>query len=281
MAADWQLLERLRSKVERAEDFIHNLQVFWSAFKVNAYPVTFKDDTKRGKRIYRLGNIEPIPVDIPWMAGDAAHNLISALDHIAYHLVSVFTGGRGPFTNVYFPVAKNRRHSQFKLARTSEHKAEGGGIIKRLGKESIEAIERIEPYQGGKGFILSYIHQLDIIDKHHMLLTVGSMNRSHTMAPSSIERYKRSGIGWDGMTPEQESVAFMTEAIGVQFPLKTGGKLATVALSEVNENMYFPFEIAFGEPKVIEGKPVLETLHQGAGLIRDIIKDFDRRGLLP
>ena len=39
-------------------------------------------------------------------------------------------------------------------------------------------------------------------------------------------------------------------------------------------------EVAFGEPKVVEGKPVIETLHQAAYLMNDIFISFNGLGLL-
>lgn len=275
------MISRLQSKLERAEEHLRALRTRWAAFQENAYPVTFKDDTNSGCRIYTLQYAMPVPEDISWMVGDAAHNLISALDHVAYRLVFVHTGGSGPFTNVYFPVAKTVKHFGCKLTRTSEHEASGGRVIQRLNQKAIKAIQAIEPYEGGKGEVLSHVHQLDIIDKHHMLLTVGSMNRLQTMPPSEIAYYRKtfldSGLD-DDLTPEFTSRAFLAEAIRVKFPLKTGDELARVPFAEVDENMYFAFEVAFGEPEVLKGKPIIVTLYRADQLIRNIIRDFDGRG---
>lgn len=280
MALDWQVFERLNSKIKRAEQHINDIQSLWLKFREDAYPVVSKDNPYTGQRIYSLRDAAPIPEEIPWLLGDAAHNLISALDHVAYHLVSVFTNGSGPFTNVYFPVAKTSRHFRKKLLRTADHETAPGRIIKRLGQGAIKAIEDIEPYEGGRGQILAYIHGLDIIDKHHVLLTVGSMNRLHTMPPDEIASYKKSfGIGDHDFTPLHASRVFLTESAW-KFPLKTGDELLRVPLAQVDENMYFPFEVAFGEPEIIKGKPIVETLHQAAKVIRDIIREFERTGLL-
>ena len=44
--------------------------------------------------------------------------------------------------------------------------------------------------------------------------------------------------------------------------------------------MNFLLEIAFGEPKIVEGKPVFELLHQAATVIGGIMLNFDQAGLL-
>jgi hypothetical protein len=277
----WQTVETLKSKVKRAEDHIQNLHRFWNSFAVAAYPWTAQDDSQSGYRIYRLTYAKPIPVDVPWMVGDAVHNLRSALDHLAFHLVSTFTNGNGPFKELYFPIAETFDKFNKSLIRASKCKSSSGAVVQRLRQEAIEAIKRIEPYETGKGRILYHIHKLDIIDKHHMLVVVGAMNPTHTMSPSAIARYRKSlGISADEIGPQAEAAAFMTDSIRVKFPLKAGDELHRVLLTEVNENMYFTFEVAFGEPKIVEGKPVVVTLYQAAKSIREIIREFDHAGLL-
>jgi hypothetical protein len=275
----WQQIDLLLSKVKRAEEHIHNLDIWWRAFEVDAYPWAFEDDAQSRHRIYRLKDAAPIPEDVPWLVGDAVHNLICALDHVAYRMVSVFTNGIGPFANVYFPIAKTQRHFCSKLTRTAEHQPSPGRIIQRLGQNAIKSIKGVEPYEGGKGAILSHVHQLDIIDKHHVLLTVGSMNQSHTMPPREIEEYRQS-LAIDDLSDEVVSAAFLTNSIGVHFPLKAGDELLRVPFDEVNENMHFTFEVAFGEPEVIKGQPIVVTLYQAAGIIRDTIRLCDNEGLL-
>lgn len=96
------------------------------------------------------------------------------------------------------------------------------------------------------------------------------------MAPSPIAAIKINflGIKLDTYSPAQDASLFRTEPVNRIFPLKTGDILATVSKSEVNEHMTFAFEIAFGEPEVLKGQPVIETLHQMAEIIRSIIRTF-------
>jgi len=64
------------------------------------------------------------------------------------------------------------------------------------------------------------------------------------------------------------------------FPLKAGDILLTIPHSEMEEKMEFLLGLAFGEPDTVEGKPVIETLHEMAGFVRQIIVDFDKLRLL-
>lgn len=62
-------------------------------------------------------------------------------------------------------------------------------------------------------------------------------------------------------------------------PLQIGDELLTVAEAEVEANMQFLINIAFAEPDIVRGDPVIETLHEMKKIIHHQIFDFDRAGL--
>src|ERR1019366_9842997 len=174
--AEQKTLNRLRSKIERAEHHILDLQERWVDFIPDAYPVKSKDDPQSGERVWYLAYAKPIPNDFRAIAGDAVHNLRCALDHICHHLAVIATSGAGPFDGLYFPIAKNAHIFRERLKAAEEDKTVADGIIKRLGPDAVKAIARLEPYDGGGGAILYHLHQLDILDKHRLLLTVRGRN---------------------------------------------------------------------------------------------------------
>jgi hypothetical protein len=60
------------------------------------------------------------------------------------------------------------------------------------------------------------------------------------------------------------------------FPLKQGDELfRDVPDAEWNPDIKFGFEIAFGEPGVAEGEPLLPTLRAMRDLVGNLISDFD------
>jgi hypothetical protein len=166
---------QLLSKVERAEKHIRDVQAERDAFLAeDPYPFFHEDDLQSGERVYYLRSARDVPDSLPLIVGDAVHNLRSALDHLAHHLVCVGNSSPGPFTHVYFPIAKDATE----YITTRDRKIEG------MGNNAIKAIDTIEPYGGGSGEIFWHLHCLDIIDKHRLLITVGAQNPSHSMAPS-------------------------------------------------------------------------------------------------
>ncbi len=56
------------------------------------------------------------------------------------------------------------------------------------------------------------------------------------------------------------------------FPLESGLELDIFpADAEPNPKLQFRFEIALNEPGIIEGKPLIETLHQLTTHVEDIV----------
>src|SRR2546425_13371311 len=105
MNADERLV-LIRAKVARANKHIQELDAALVAFfKTNPYVVQGKHDPDTGRPVYKMTKVDPVSVAVPVIAGDVLQNLRSALDYLAYQLVSVGTGSSGPFDYVYFPIA--------------------------------------------------------------------------------------------------------------------------------------------------------------------------------
>lgn len=102
-------------------------------------------------------------MNLSLIAGDAIHNLRSVLDHLAHHLVCIGMNSRGPFSHVYFPIAENRK----------KYDTTKADFVEGMRKDAKDAIDAEEPYGGGKGRLLWQLHQLDIIDKHRTVYTIG------------------------------------------------------------------------------------------------------------
>lgn len=62
------------------------------------------------------------------------------------------------------------------------------------------------------------------------------------------------------------------------FPLRAGFELYIDAPdAELDPKLQFTFDVAFSEPGVIEGRPVLETLHQMANLVEGSVSSLTPR----
>jgi hypothetical protein len=83
-------LHLIRVKVERAHKHIDDLEDAIIPFS-NAITqtVTFDCNPDTGKPILQSSPLHIYTSNIPAIAGDAVHNLMSALDHLTYQLVCV------------------------------------------------------------------------------------------------------------------------------------------------------------------------------------------------
>ena len=257
--------ERLRHvtlKVKRAKEHISDLEQQLRGFiESNPYKVGAKQDPQTRKLVYYVTSVEETPECLPLIAGDAIQNLMGALDHLAYQIVCSDTGDNPPNPNwIYFPIADD----------AAKYEAKKGRKIQGARQESFDAIDALKPYKGGNDLLWT-LKELNDIEKHRLLLTVGSqaagVNLGQMMAHPDL---------MDGFPPEaieqfNSFDVFITDG-DTGFPLKEGFVLLIMGVDhKPNPKQQFRFTVAINEPGVIEGKPLLETLHQLATLVEGIV----------
>ncbi len=195
------------------------------------------------------------------IAGDVLQNLMSALDHLAYQIVCNDTEDCPPNPNwIYFPIADD----------SQKYEAKKLGKIKGAKKETVDVIDAIQPYQEGNELLWA-LYRLNNIDKHRLLITVGSqaggINLGQLMAHGVRSEWSSEAC------KRLESMNIFINPANKGFPLDVGFPLYIGGVGEeVNPILQFRFEIALNEPGIIEGKPLLEILHQLTKMVEDIIE---------
>jgi hypothetical protein len=258
------------AKLERAKKHITDFDTEWMSF-VNrgGYLILPKDDAQKGQRSYYL-SAEEIPPVLSLIAGDAIQNLRSSLDHLAHHLVVLGKGRPGSFRHAYFPISES----------AAKYEAESPRKIAGMRQGAIDAINAIEPYQGGAGYTLWQLHELNNIDKHRLILTVYGELTGHSILPSQREQITKNYRGsHPGGTAPDLSRMSMAPSRGRVF-LKDGDILLTVPISELEKYMNFVLGLSFGEPKIVYGDPVIHTLNRMAQFVETILRQFEILGLL-
>jgi hypothetical protein len=254
-------LARIQAKIERAKQHIRDAQTaVQSFFDATPYAVGTKRNPQTRQLIYYLVSVAELPNSIAAITGDVLQNLRSALDHLAYQLVSVGTGGKGPFDHVYFPISDD----------ATKYEAGKHGRMKGMRQEAIKAIDAIKPYKGGDD-MLWRLHKLNNIDKHRLLITVGSAYQSVDLGAHMHQTMLRA-LPDLGNIP---ALPLFVRPADRLFPLTAGDELfIDGADAEVNDKMQFRFDVAFGEPQVCEGDPLIETLQHMADLVDRLIPQF-------
>jgi hypothetical protein len=178
---------------------------------------------------------------------------------LAYELVLLGTGGSGPTRHVYFPISDD----------AAKYKAETPGKVQGMRQDAINAIDAIKAYGGGND-TLWRLHKLNNVDKHRTLILVGSAYHSVNLGAHISGMMRKT---WPNHTVPKIN-AYFSPADRL-FPLNVGAELFIDAPdAEVNPEMDFRFDVAFGEAGVIEGAPLLETLQEMTDLVSNVIAQF-------
>lgn len=180
----------------------------------------------------------------------------------------------GPFDYVYFPFSK------------SEERYHERKVIKLKGakKVAIDVMDQIKPYKGGND-VLWRLHQLNNIDKHRLLLTVGGAYNTINLGTmlgnvmgkiqAGLVLSRTTGfIALGGPLDEKFKPNKFDYRMGVkdrQFPLRVGAEFSSGIECNPED---FTFYLAFGEPGFDDGKPMLEILGQMTQQVEDIIFSF-------
>jgi hypothetical protein len=118
--------------------------------------------------------------------------------------------------------------------------------------------------------VLWQLHQLDIVDKHHLLLPVGTAYRNFIIDPA-VE-LRRLQPDW-GIPP----MPIALKPADRQYPLQDGAELLRImpaARTSANMTPQFTFELAFGEGNIVQGEPLVPTLQQFAVTVQDVVDSF-------
>lgn len=261
-------LALIREKIERAKKHIGDLDNERASFlALNPYLVTPEYYAEYNATAYFLDECPPIPNSIALMAGDAIHNLRSALDHLFFQLIEA--NGKTPIIEDYpgFPILKSKeRFDKYVAANCAQKKGTSG--------KAENLIQATKAYQGGNDTLWS-LQELDNIDKHRLLIT----------AVFAINKF---GFDIGGRNLERMTANMAIRIVGELPPKiawfsapdrKIGAKKGDVIFSiegdfETNKNVQFTFDIAFGEPEIVKGKPLLETLQQMSDFVDALICSF-------
>ena len=241
----------IRLKIEWAKKHIRYLDTAIQAFVLNKpyslgakpHPVAAIEHTT----LY-VAEVKPVPDEISLIVGDAIHNLRSALDHLMWQLVEA--GGGTPDRNTYFPICESAQQYA---------SAMGNREIQKITPDARNIIASVQPYVTFDQ-TLWLIHQLDIFDKHRLLLTVVA-----AMDKWGVDAAKGITMWFDGYR---------------YIPLVVGYEITNLPTStyerQTHEDFKLGLEIAFGESEIPEGELVLYTLNKMANFVEGFVSKLER-----
>jgi hypothetical protein len=151
------------AKIERAREQIHHLDGEIAAL-INSglYIIAGENQPERHRYAFRLLG-PPVPLRIAVIAGEIVHHLRSCFDHVVWALARKNALPDSERAN--FPVCQTA--GKF-------NNAVRDGIIKGVSASERPLIEALQPYRSPDppNSILQIVHDLDITDKHRLLVVV-------------------------------------------------------------------------------------------------------------
>jgi hypothetical protein len=157
-----------RLKLARATELFMALQWESMQFRLDGQLVELEDreeadDLGNMWMVSYCTSVAKIPLRLSLLTGDIVHNLRSALDHALYQLV-LRDGGK-PTTKTQWPV-----FTETPAGRSlSRYNAQLKGIKDEDVRRMIDWFQPYQPHRNRIHENLTLIHDLDIIDKHHLV----------------------------------------------------------------------------------------------------------------
>ncbi len=245
-------------KLDRAKQHIDDLEAEIVAFhRTNPYPLVTEDDPQTGKRMVKIGSDPaPIPDAVPLILGDAVHAIRTSLDYFANAAVP------NPGEQTMFPIVRSNR-----VPKPAELQSLVGGKVQGASKQLRKALYDLQPYLGGHGERLWLVNHLDVIDKHRLLVTIGTAYRSFGFDAAKVL------FGTSERTKNLPALpVFIRPA--ERYPVEANTPLfgADPEFFEKNPELKFVFEVAFGEPQILVGEPVVPTLRRLLDEVESLLK---------
>jgi len=245
-------IDGIRLKIERAKkhirDLDHRIEIFGESkpYTIGAKPHTVPEI--KHTTLY-VASVSTIPDDFALIIGDAIHNLRSSLDHLVWQLVEA--GGGTPNERTAFPICFGAKGPQQYAS------AIGSGEIKAMPPDAEKALRAIQPYVTSDD-TLWHLHDLDRIDKHRLIIAVGT-----------------ALLDWHVSVSEDLTIPFPT----TPRHLIAGYEIVNIPTATYertgHQNFKLGIDIAFGESEIVAGKPVLETVNYMAQFVGSIVASFE------
>jgi hypothetical protein len=231
------------AKIARAQEHIAQFEMERAAFlEAMKFSVGYGYVPEDDMTVFVLGESPALPVKLSVILGDAVHCLRTALDHLANELVR-WTGVTPGI--VYFPIAR----SASEYPKLLQKQAIG------VPDKAKKIFQQVNPYHGGNGLLWS-IHELDRIDKHRLLVTVGTTVTQLKVKVDPKPKWMKMPMAGKPIKGEDVILALQGDH--------------TARASEIDVE----FEVAFGEPDELLGYAVVAGLNEMSDIVKKIVTKF-------
>jgi hypothetical protein len=257
-------LSGCHAKIDRAEQILKELADEWTVFlKTNPYPSRIDDRTEGWHHIYLDFSVAPW-AHFSVMAGEIAHDLRSALEHIVWRQAIEHLDRE--------PTKDEERLIEFPLTPTAK-KFREAAVLKLVSEDTSALLERYQPYKRRDGIgpkSLGLLHWFNRLDKHHAMHISAAAS---TRFPLAAHRF----LKWNPETRPLEVIPMLkpnralvrnTEVMRLRFsPNGPDPQVSMYRAPALN--------ISFGEvPRPLRGIDMAHVIEYVRRIVRDFASNF-------
>jgi len=159
-------MDSVHLKIKRAEKHYAELSSLLS--KNNPFKYILETNYKTGKRATYAKKDDDTANEAAIIIGDLIHNLRTALDHAYWKCTEKFAKSEGERKNIQFPITTTEEALRESVL---------PGLPSRVSDSFVMALEKLKPYRDQGSKLLCAIHDLDIQDKHKILIPTGDYTK--------------------------------------------------------------------------------------------------------
>lgn len=153
-------------KVKRAEKHLAELSQLFKRGKPFGYYL--ETNCKTGERATFAKRDEEVANEAAIVIGDVLHNLRAAIDHAYWNCTEKHAKSDGERRNIQFPITSSEAALRDSVL---------PGLPSRVSQDFANALASLKPYRDGGNLLLCAIHDLDVMDKHKLLIPTGNFTK--------------------------------------------------------------------------------------------------------
>jgi hypothetical protein len=243
-------------KIDRAKEHITDTAEV--IMKTPPFTYVLQVNAVTGQRSIGPKKDEAVIERVAILAGDAIHNLRTALDQVVWSIFSPEAANDDERRKIAFPFRASAE--RFDAAVTE-------GIMSRASPEVIGVLKHYKPYPSGNKLLYS-LHDLDITDKHRLLLPTGDYTFVHTdLLKAQIPDFPRNLGGTFGASQNRgPDIVYFGPRLGNRHQRR-----ASAIDRVVEQKLNVPVHIVFAGLVTGDTQPVVPTLHRLVDLTKEVV----------
>jgi len=264
-------LDGPRTKIEGAKEHIAELDAELRRYREREpYRLFVEDEPESGDRVYRIKIIEQPPRRVARIVGDVLANARAALELLAWQLVESHSGlpaREGDRKRIGFPISES----------VEEFETKGLRKVDGASQQAKDLLRAIKPYKGGNDSLWR-LHHLNRVDHHRLIGLLGGAHQGVSLIWPPAGFRPEVARAFDITVDEVPRVTLRIKPADRQFPLKDGDEVFRISKPSIeiqgDEHPQIAIDIALSQPEILEGEPMLPTLHQLTSAVEESVELF-------